>query len=140
MVLSERNLYGHPHLLDFSENDKCKSTYRSKNGEEVSGWESLYVHTKKQFVLVHLCRRDLKMAGKKEHWATMLKHLTRTIDLEQPTPLLDQVIWATLNDKQKLIVTVFTSKGKPEAITSRETNAGPIALGGRHAKSLRKVR
>ena len=76
--------------LDCCGNESWRKSLFSEGWERVKGWECLYKHKKsKLFLSVYV--DDFKMVGKTESLGPMWKRLEKKIDLEGPTPIMNQV-------------------------------------------------
>ncbi len=77
-----RNLYGHP-LAGMLWDKGSQKLILECGFEKIKGWESLYVHRKKQLFLgVYV--DDFHMAGKAENLAPMWRLLEKKITLDEP--------------------------------------------------------
>ena len=89
MVLLERNLQGRP-LAGVPWERRLEEVFMPEGWETARSWESLYVHRQADLFL-SVFADDKNMAGRRTSLAPIWLKLKKSIDLEEPAPLIDQV-------------------------------------------------
>ena len=89
VVRLKLSLYGHP-LAGLYWEKHCHKHVKSCGFENIPGWECLFVNKeKKLFLSIYV--DDFKMAGKSCNIAPMWEKLKKSIELEEPVPLEENV-------------------------------------------------
>ena len=89
VCLLELNLYGHP-LAGLFWEQHCREKILKAGFVPIKGWECLYANYDKQlFLSVYV--DDFKMAGKKENMTNMWQELSKELELDPPSKLVDNI-------------------------------------------------
>ena len=78
------------HLRDYHGKRRFEKILWELAWGRIPNWECLFLH-RKQCLLQSMYVDDIKMAGKKQNMAPMLKKVMKNVVLDEPTSLLDHV-------------------------------------------------
>ena len=102
MVSLERNLYGHP-LAGLRWERQLEQALSALGLEKIPNWDNMFVHRKQVLFLSvfvdDIKMDDIKMAGKQQNLAPMLKILMKSVEVDELTSFLTTCIWDALSGK-----------------------------------------